>query len=221
LPASLVIIKGTQRYASDGKVRSGYTEYDKGECLQMIGRAGRPQFESTSATAVIMTKQEHVSRYQGLASGRQAIESTLHRSIAEFLNAEVAMRIVTSRVQAQLWLRSTFLWVRLFRNPAAYGLPHGVNPHVLATLAMKEFVDGPLLELEANGLLTLSKLDGTIMPTEPGRLMCKHCIRLQTMSLIRHVGENIGGTSMRDLLEVSPPLGTSPVLIVLISEHSC
>lgn len=36
LPAHLVIIKGTQRYRADG----GYVEYDRGECLQMIGRAG-------------------------------------------------------------------------------------------------------------------------------------------------------------------------------------
>jgi superfamily II RNA helicase len=36
LPAHLVIIKGTQRYQSEG----GYKEYERGECLQMIGRAG-------------------------------------------------------------------------------------------------------------------------------------------------------------------------------------
>jgi replicative superfamily II helicase len=42
LPAHLVIIKGTQRYCSDGGSGKacGYQEYDKGECLQMIGRAG-------------------------------------------------------------------------------------------------------------------------------------------------------------------------------------
>jgi replicative superfamily II helicase len=37
LPAHLVIIKGTQRYQSEG----GYQEYERGECLQMIGRAGK------------------------------------------------------------------------------------------------------------------------------------------------------------------------------------
>lgn len=41
LPAYLVIIKGTQRYCSDGGGGPvGYVEYDRGECLQMIGRAG-------------------------------------------------------------------------------------------------------------------------------------------------------------------------------------
>ena len=41
LPAYLVIIKGTQRYCSEGgKGLSSYQEYEQGECLQMIGRAG-------------------------------------------------------------------------------------------------------------------------------------------------------------------------------------
>jgi replicative superfamily II helicase len=42
LPAHLVIIKGTQRYVSGeaGRGSSGYQEYERGECLQMIGRAG-------------------------------------------------------------------------------------------------------------------------------------------------------------------------------------
>ena len=50
LPAHLVIIKSTQHY-----VASSYAEYSETQVLQMIGRAGRPQFD-TSATAVIMTK---------------------------------------------------------------------------------------------------------------------------------------------------------------------
>ena len=50
LPAHLVVIKSTMQY-----VNSGFAEYGESQVLQMIGRAGRPQFD-TSATAVIMTK---------------------------------------------------------------------------------------------------------------------------------------------------------------------
>ena len=52
LPAHLVVVKGTMQYAN-----SGFTEYSESQILQMIGRAGRPQFD-TSATAVIMTKNK-------------------------------------------------------------------------------------------------------------------------------------------------------------------
>jgi ATP-dependent DNA helicase HFM1/MER3 len=51
LPAHLVVIKSTEQY-----VNGAYCEYSESSILQMMGRAGRPQFD-TSATAVIMTKQ--------------------------------------------------------------------------------------------------------------------------------------------------------------------
>ncbi|KAK9512864.1 hypothetical protein O3M35_001186 [Rhynocoris fuscipes] len=50
LPASLVIIKSTEHY-----VCGGWQEYSEGQILQMVGRAGRPQF-GDSATAIILTK---------------------------------------------------------------------------------------------------------------------------------------------------------------------
>ncbi|KAF5306945.1 hypothetical protein FQA39_LY00175 [Lamprigera yunnana] len=49
LPAHLVIIKSTKHY-QDGR----YQDYSESMILQMIGRAGRAQFD-TSATAVILT----------------------------------------------------------------------------------------------------------------------------------------------------------------------
>lgn len=71
LPAHLVIIKSTQHYT-----RNGFEEYTESEILQMIGRAGRPQFDTT-ATAVIMTKQVHQHKYERLVGGKQLIESRL------------------------------------------------------------------------------------------------------------------------------------------------
>ncbi len=49
LPSHLVIIKGTTTWRGSG---IGYQEIDTGTLLQMIGRAGRPGFD-TSGTAVV------------------------------------------------------------------------------------------------------------------------------------------------------------------------
>lgn len=57
LPAHLVVLKGTRRWCSDTGGPSGYKEYDRSTCLQMIGRAGRPQFD-TEGVAVIMTQKQ-------------------------------------------------------------------------------------------------------------------------------------------------------------------
>ena len=49
-------------------------EYDEFEIMQMIGRAGRPQFDATGVV-VIMTKNEKRERYEKLISGTEIVES--------------------------------------------------------------------------------------------------------------------------------------------------
>lgn len=52
LPAHLVVILNTAHYK-----KSGYEEYTRTEILQMAGRAGRPQFD-TSGVCVVMTRTQ-------------------------------------------------------------------------------------------------------------------------------------------------------------------
>jgi ATP-dependent DNA helicase HFM1/MER3 len=69
LPCHMVIIKNTVSYEA-GAIK----EYSDLEIMQMIGRAGRPQFD-TSALAVIMTKMQQVKHYEQLLSGQERLES--------------------------------------------------------------------------------------------------------------------------------------------------
>ena len=57
LPAHLVVLKGTRRWSREKGEVAGNKEYDRSTVLQMIGRAGRPQFD-TEGVAVIMTQKE-------------------------------------------------------------------------------------------------------------------------------------------------------------------
>jgi ATP-dependent DNA helicase HFM1/MER3 len=58
LPARLVIIKSTYCYRGQNV---GYTEYSKIEIDQMMGRAGRPQYDTTGI-AIIMTEKDNVDK---------------------------------------------------------------------------------------------------------------------------------------------------------------
>lgn len=69
LPAHMVIIKGTVSY--EGNVVKEYSDLD---VMQMIGRAGRPQFDD-SAIAVIMTRLSQINRYERMVSGQEQLES--------------------------------------------------------------------------------------------------------------------------------------------------
>ena len=114
LPAHLVVLKNTLQYAG-----GCFEELSDLEVLQMIGRAGRPQFDQTG-TAVIMTENKKVVSYENLVSGTEVLESYLHCSLLEHINAEIGLGTIKMVSEAARWLKSTFLYVRIKKNPAYY-----------------------------------------------------------------------------------------------------
>ncbi|CAM9497637.1 unnamed protein product, partial [Discosporangium mesarthrocarpum] len=84
LPAHLVVIKGTNHYRG----ASGYKELPgRSDILQMVGRAGRPGFDS-SGVAVVMTSKERKPAVESL--GQEAVESSLQMRLVEALNSELS-----------------------------------------------------------------------------------------------------------------------------------
>ena len=65
----MVIVKNTVSWQG-----GACKEYADIEIIQMLGRAGRPQFDSR-AVAVIMTRQEKVRHYEQMVTGQETLES--------------------------------------------------------------------------------------------------------------------------------------------------
>jgi ATP-dependent DNA helicase HFM1/MER3 len=171
LPCYLVILQGTTCWGSNG-----VQEYSDLEVLQMLGRAGRPQFEQ-SACAVILTREHHIARYQKMVSGQELLESTLHRHLIEHLNVEIGLGTVYDIESAKRWLSSTFLMVRATRNPTYYRLGDNTEPpsahELIQKLCDKDI--GALLEhniIEDNGRLKCTAL---------GDAMARSCVSFETM----------------------------------------
>ena len=89
LPAHLVIVKGTQMWTG---AQSGFRDYTDIEIQQMIGRAGRPQYD-TSAMAVIMCDKHkkgyvrlvmiQLMQFDMMVNSRTVVESCLLSSLVE------------------------------------------------------------------------------------------------------------------------------------------
>jgi len=116
LPCHLVIVKNTMTYTNEG-----LQEYSDLEMMQMLGRAGRPQFDDT-AVAVIMTRQTKAKRYEMMVTGQDVLESKLHLNLIDHMNAEIGLGTIRDLVSARKWLTGTFLYVRLQQNPSHYKL---------------------------------------------------------------------------------------------------
>merc|ERR1719387_3152014 len=115
-PAHLVIIKGTEYY--DGALKR-YVDFPITDVLQMMGRAGRPQFD-TEAVSVIMVHEPKKNFYRRFIYEPFPVESSLHEQLTDHLNAEVVARTITTREEAVDYVTWTYFFRRLTANPAYY-----------------------------------------------------------------------------------------------------
>ena len=118
LPAHTVIIKGTELYDPE---RGGFVDVSILDILQIFGRAGRPQYD-TSGHAILITSHASMGTYLGLLGQQAPIESSLIKSLADHMNAEIVNGTINNIKEAQSWLSYTFLFIRMCKNPIAYGI---------------------------------------------------------------------------------------------------
>ncbi|KAH8435304.1 putative DEAD/DEAH box DNA helicase (Mer3) [Aspergillus melleus] len=170
LPCHLVIVKNTVGW-QDG----GCREYSDLEIMQMLGRAGRPQFDDSS-TAVILTRKERVNYYERLCSGSESLESCLHLNLIDHLNAEIGLGNVTDIESAIKWLAGTFLFVRLRRNPTHYHLKEGANRDDEDEM-LRQICEKDINLLRECGLIAPEQLRST----QYGDAMARYYVRFETM----------------------------------------
>uniref|UniRef100_A0A3Q3LJC4 Probable ATP-dependent DNA helicase HFM1 n=1 Tax=Labrus bergylta TaxID=56723 RepID=A0A3Q3LJC4_9LABR len=191
LPAHLVVIKSTMQYVS-----GSCEEYSEADLLQMIGRAGRPQFD-TSATAVIMTKMQTKDKYIKLMNGIEITESSLHSHLVEHLNAEIVLQTISDVNMALDWIRSTLLYIRALKNPTYYGFSADLDRYGIEA-KLQELCLRNLNSLSSLGLIDMDE-DINIKPTEGGRLMARYFVAFDTMKQFSQVS---GTESLSDLIEL-------------------
>jgi activating signal cointegrator complex subunit 3 len=120
MPASKVIIKGTQVYnAEKGK----FVSVSMLDVMQIFGRAGRPQYDG-EGSAVMLTTHDELYRYLALTAHQAPIESQFTKGLVDNLNAEIVLGTVTSIQEAVAWLSYTYMYVRMLKNPMVYGISY-------------------------------------------------------------------------------------------------
>ncbi|PWY64887.1 DEAD/DEAH box DNA helicase [Aspergillus eucalypticola CBS 122712] len=173
LPCHLVIIKGTV-----GWQEGGCKEYSDLEIMQMLGRAGRPQFDD-SATAVIMTRQAREAHYERLVSGSESLESCLHLNLTDHLNAEIGLGNITDTESAIRWLAGTFFFVRMRRNPTYYRLKEDADKEDEEEM-LRQICQKDIKLLQDCGLVSADSLKSTKF----GDAMARYYVRFETMKTL-------------------------------------
>uniref|UniRef100_A0A1A9WJB5 U5 small nuclear ribonucleoprotein 200 kDa helicase n=1 Tax=Glossina brevipalpis TaxID=37001 RepID=A0A1A9WJB5_9MUSC len=173
LPAHLVVIKGTEYF--DGKVKK-YVDMPITDILQMMGRAGRPQFDN-EGVAVVLVHDEKKNFYKKFLYDPFPVESSLLEVLPEHMNAEIVAGTVQTKQAALDYLTWTYFFRRLLRNPTYYNLeglePSQINPY-LSTL-----VEKVVHELESAACLI--QKEHLLIPTFLGRISSFYYLSYRTM----------------------------------------
>ncbi|RVD80967.1 uncharacterized protein DFL_008850 [Arthrobotrys flagrans] len=176
LPAHLVVIKNTVSWQG-----CQMREYLDLEVMQMVGRAGRPQFDTTGV-AVIMTRKEKKDKYERMISGTEKLESCLHLNLIEHLNAEIGLGTISDIESAKRWLRSTFLYIRMRSNPAYYNFKVEKIESEIESI-MERDIDS----LEEAGFVEWQQTK--LKCLEPGDVMARYYIKFRTMKNVMELKE--------------------------------
>ncbi|KAG6635576.1 hypothetical protein CIPAW_11G052300 [Carya illinoinensis] len=192
LPAHLVIIKGTEYY--DGKAKR-YVDFPITDILQMMGRAGRPQFDQ-HGKAVILVHEPKKSFYKKFLYEPFPVESSLKEQLHEHINAEIISGTICHKEDAVHYLTWTYLFRRLTVNPAYYGLEN-TGPEILSSY-LSSLVQNTFEDLEDSGCIKMS--DDSVEPTMLGSIASQYYLSYMTVSMF---GSNIGpDTSLEVFLHI-------------------
>ncbi|XP_063371470.1 U5 small nuclear ribonucleoprotein 200 kDa helicase [Cydia amplana] len=178
LPAHTVIVKGTQVYSPE---KGRWSELGALDVLQMLGRAGRPQYD-TKGEGILITNHSELQYYLSLLNQQLPIESQMVGKLPDMLNAEIVLGSVQSVRDAVTWLGYTYLYIRMVREPALYGItPEKMQDDKLLELHRADLIHTAASLLDKAGLIKYERKSGHFQPTELGRIASHFYCTYETM----------------------------------------
>ena len=172
LPAHTVIIKGTQVYSPE---KGSWVELSPQDVLQMLGRAGRPQFD-TYGEGIIITSHSEMSYYLSLLNQQLPIESQFVSRLVDNLNAEIVLGNVRNRDEGVEWLGYTYLFVRMLRSPGLYQVGAEYEDDGALEQKRVDLIHSAATVLRKSGLVKYDDKTGKLQSTELGRIASHYYI---------------------------------------------
>ena len=182
LPARVVVVRDTEIYDPI----AGMKDISPIDLLQMLGRAGRPGYD-TMGEGFVIVPPARVREYKDLLKGGKSIESMLKFSLSEHLNAEIAVGMVKSVPDAIVWLKTTFYYVRALRDPSM-----GVSNIDSMMKSKVEYLIRSGFIRDENGVLS---------PTSLGMITSDFYLKLETALMFKEYSRK-GSLSTEDVLDI-------------------
>lgn len=177
LPARVVVVRDVEMYDPI----QGNKDISPIDLLQMLGRAGRPGYD-TLGKGFVIVPSGRADEYRALLRDGKPIESVLEHSLAEHLNAEIAVGMVKNARDAADWIKTTFYYVRSQGR---------VDVNALAGSKVKYLVRNGFVREDA----------GSLTPAPLGTITSDFYLKLETALLFREQAMK-GSLSTDDVLDI-------------------
>ncbi|KAL2643968.1 hypothetical protein R1flu_011555 [Riccia fluitans] len=201
LPAHTVVIKGTQIYNPE---KGSWTELSPLDVMQMLGRAGRPQYD-TNGLGIIITGHSELQYYLSLMNQQLPIESQYISKLADNLNAEIVLGTVQNAREACTWLGYTYLYIRMLRNPTLYGISvDALKSDTTLEERRADLIHSAACLLDKNNLVKYDRKGGYFQVTDLGRIASYYYITHGTMATYNeHLKPTMGDIELCRLFSLS------------------
>ncbi|XP_056849771.1 DExH-box ATP-dependent RNA helicase DExH12-like isoform X2 [Raphanus sativus] len=201
LHAHTVIIKGTKVYNPE---KGAWMELSAMDVMQMLGRAGRPQYDQYGE-GIIITGYSELQCYLSLTNEQLPIESQLISKLSDQLNAEIVLGTVQNARDACHWLGYTYLYYRMVRDPTLYGLaPDDLVKDVLLEERRADLIHSAATILDKNNLVKYDRESGCFQVTDLGRIASNYCVNHGTIATYNeHLKPTMSDADLYSLLSLS------------------
>lgn len=153
-----VFIVGTEYY--DGNLKR-YVDMPITDILQMMGRAGRPQYD-TSGVACVFVHDLKKNFYKKFLYEPFPVESNLLDVLPDHVNAEIVAGTVPTKIQLLEYLTWTYLFKRLHENPSYYNFNVEVTQRTINAY-LTALLDNVIAKLE-NSRCVISEIGDVCFP---------------------------------------------------------
>jgi ATP-dependent DNA helicase HFM1/MER3 len=154
--------------------------------------------------AIILCETELEYKYKALVQGKTILESCLHLNLSEHLNSEIGLGTITDMLSAKEWLKNSFLYRRIQKNPKHYDLGLAkVGGEAMIGESwednMEKLVTDSVAKLKRTELVTDEGLgSGKLQSTEYGDIMSKVHIDLFSRTRCRPLLTTVNCSSTFD-----------------------
>ena len=201
LPAHTVIIKGTQVYNPE---KGRWVELSALDVMQMVGRAGRPQYDTTGEGIMITTHSE-LQYYLSLMNEQLPIESQMMSKLPDIMLSEIVLGTIVNAKEAIEWLTYTYFYICMLRSPQLYGInPSEVEEDHILEKRRVDLVHTSASLLDKAGLISYDRKSGKLQISDIGRVSSLYYVGYKTMGVYNeHLRPHISDIDLFRLFTLS------------------